>query len=94
MIAIKNCNYGKSKHERNFMIKITNFDTAYISKKIMTSGKNQRLSGTESRVHVNELYTRDSQWQKLTYLVPPKTCHVIDIDVSCHPHIRFSNVAH
>ena len=70
----------------------------------MTSGKNSknmRSSGTESRVHANDLLlyhdvldTRDSQWQKLTYLAPSKTRHVSDVDVSYHPYVRFSYVAH
>ena len=61
--------------ERNFIIKITNFETGYI----MTSGESLRSSGTESRVQANDLLvckdvldTRDSQLQKLTYLRPQK----------------------
>ena len=55
----------------------------------MTSGKNLRSSGTEFRVHANDLLlwhdvldARDSQWQKLTYLAPSKTRHVSDVDVT------------
>ena len=40
------------------------------------------------------LDTRDSQWQKLTYLAPSKTRHVSDVDVSYHPYVRFSYEAH
>ena len=67
----------------------------------MTSGKNLRSSGTESRVHANEellfhdvLDTRDSQWQKLTYLALSKTRRVSDVDVAYHPYVRFTHVAH
>ena len=62
--------------ERNFRIKITNFDRLHF-KRLMTSGKGIRSPGNESRVHANYLLlcqdildTRDSQWQKLTYIVP------------------------
>ena len=50
-------------------------------------GQNLRPCSTESRVHENDLLchdgldTRDSQWQKLTYLAPSKTRHVRDADV-------------
>ena len=51
----------------------------------MRISKNLKSSGTESRVHANDLFlyhdvldTRDSQWQKLTYLAPSKTRHVSD----------------
>ena len=57
----------------------------------MTSNKSLRSSGTESRVHENDLLlcyevldvldTRDSKWQKLTYLAPSKTRQVSDVDV-------------
>ena len=57
----------------------------------MTPDKSLRSSGTESRVHKNDLLlyhdildvldTRDSQWQKLTYLAPSKTRQVSDVDV-------------
>ena len=57
----------------------------------MTPDKSLRSSGTESRVHENDLLlyhdvldvldTRDSQWQKLTYLAPSKTRQVSDVDV-------------
>ena len=67
----------------------------------MTSGKSLRSSITESRVRANDLLlchdaldTRDSQWQKLTYLVPSKTRHLSDVDVSYHPYLRFSHGAH
>ena len=63
--------------------------------------KNLKSSGTESRVHANHLLlyhdvldTRDSQWQKLTYIGLSKTRHVSDVDVSYHPYVRFSYVAH
>ena len=61
----------------------------------MTSGKSLRSSITESRVHANDLLlchdvldTRYSQWQKLTYLVPSKSRHLSDVDVSYHPYLR------
>ena len=67
----------------------------------MTSGKSLRLSGTKSRVHANDMLlchdvmdTRDSHWQKWTYLVPSKTCHVSELDISYHPYVRFSLVVH
>ena len=67
----------------------------------MTSGMNLRSSGTESRVHASDLLlyhdvldTRDSQWQKLMYLVPSKTRYVSDIDVSNNPYVRFSYEVH
>ena len=57
----------------------------------MTSDKGLRSTGTDSRVHENDLILchdvcdvlgiRDSQWQKLTYLAPFKTCQVSDVDV-------------
>ena len=57
----------------------------------MTPDKSLRSSGPESRVHKNDLLlyhdildvfdTRDSQWQKLTYLAPSKTRQVSDVDV-------------
>ena len=57
----------------------------------MTSNKSLRSSGTESRVNENDLLlcyevldvpdTRDSKWQKLTYLAPSKTRQVSDVDV-------------
>ena len=60
-----------------------------------------RSSGTECRVHENDsllchdvLDTRDSQWQKLTYIAPSITRHVSDVDVSYHHYVRFSHVAH
>ena len=66
----------------------------------MTSGKSLRSSGTESRVHPNDvllchdvLDTRDSQRQKVAYIAPSKTRHVSDVDVSYHPNVRFSQVA-
>ena len=66
----------------------------------MTSGKNLGSSGTASGLHANDLLlchdvldTWDSQWQKLSYLAPSKTCHVSDVDVSYHPYVRFSHVA-
>ena len=67
----------------------------------MTSGKHLRSSGTDSRVHANDLLlchdvleTRDLQWQKLTYLALTKTRHVSDVDVSYHPYVRFKHAAH
>ena len=58
-----------------------------------------RSSGTESRVHANDLLlyhdvldTRDSQWQKLTYLAPSKTRHVSDVDVSCESIYFFATI--
>ena len=70
----------------------------------MTPDKSLRSSGTESRVHENdlllyndildELDTRDSQWQKLTYHAPSKTRQVSDADVYYHSYVRFSHVAH
>ena len=67
----------------------------------MTSGKSHWLSGAKSLVHAKKLLlchdildTCDSQWQKFTYLVPSNTCHVSDVDVSYHPYVRFSHVAH
>ena len=67
----------------------------------MTSGENLRAPGTESRVHANDLLlchdvldTREAQWQKLTYLAPSKTRHLSDVNVSYHPYVRFSYVAH
>ena len=90
--------------ERDFIIKIPNFDTGYILnglRRQLRIFKNLRSSGTESCIHANDLLlnhdvldTRDSQWQKLTYLAPSKTRHVSDIDVSYHSYIRFSYVAH
>ena len=66
-----------------------------------------RSSGTQSGVLENDLLlyhdildvldTRDSQWQKLTYLAPSKTLQVSDgsdVDVQYHPSVRFSHVAH
>ena len=57
----------------------------------MTSDKSLRSSGTECRVHENDLIlcydvldvldTRDSKWQKMTYLSPSKTRQVSDVDV-------------
>ena len=57
----------------------------------MTPDKSLRSSGTESRVHEHNLLlyhdildvldTRDSQWQKLTYLMPSKTRQVSDAEV-------------
>ena len=90
--------------ERDFTIKITNVDTGYILNGLWRQERismNLRSSGTESRVHANDLLlyhdvldTRDSQWQKLTYLAPSKTRHVSDVDVSYHQYVRFSYVAH
>ena len=90
--------------ERDFIIKITNFDTGYILNGLcgqVRISKNLRSSSTESRVHANDLLlyhdvldTRDSQWQRLTYLAPSKTRHVSDVDVSYHRYVRFSYVAH
>ena len=64
----------------------------------MTSGRNLRSSGTESRVHENDLLlyhnildNQESQWQRLTYLSPSKTRHVSDVDVSYHPHVCLSS---
>ena len=42
----------------------------------------------------NVLDNRDSQWQKLTYLAPSKTCHVSDVDASYRSYVRFLHVAH
>ena len=77
--------------ERNFIIK----------ERLMTSDTSLRSSGTESRVHTNDLLlchdvldTRDLQWQKLTYLAPSKTRHVSDVDESYRLYVCFSNVAH
>ena len=77
--------------ERHFIIK----------ERLMPSDTSLRSSGTESRVHTNDLLrchdvldTRDSQWQKLTYIAPSKTRHVSDADVSYRPYVCFSNVAH
>ena len=57
----------------------------------MKSDKSLRSSGTESRVHENNLLlchdvldifdTRDSRWQKSAYLAPSKTCQLSDVDV-------------
>ena len=57
----------------------------------MMPEKSLGSSGTESRVHENDCYfvttywdlldTRDSQWQKLTYLASSKTRPVSDVDV-------------
>ena len=90
--------------ERDFIIKLTNFDTGNMLNGLLRQvriSKNLRSSGTESRVHANDfllyndvLDTRDSQWQKLAYLAPSKTRHVSDVDVSYHPYLRFSYVAH
>ena len=67
----------------------------------MTSGKNLRSSRIESREHANDLLlcldllvTQDSQWQELTYLAPSKNRHISDVNVSFHPYVRFSQVAH
>ena len=70
----------------------------------MTSDKNFQESEvvrSESRVNANDvllyhdvLDTRNSQWQKLTYLAPSKTRQVSDVDVSYYPYVRFSYVAH
>ena len=67
----------------------------------MPPDKSLRSSGTESRVHENlnhdildVLDTRDSQWQKLTYLAPSKIRQASDVDVKYHPYVRFSHVAH
>ena len=74
--------------ERNCIIRITNFDAGYIFKRLLTPDKSLRSSGTESRVHENDLLlyhdvldNRDSQWQKLTYLAPSKTRQVSAVDV-------------
>ena len=90
--------------ERDFIIKIKNFDTGHILNGLLRQeriSKNLRSSGTESRVHANDLLlyhgvldTRDSQWQTLTYRVPSRTRHVSNVDVSYHPYVRFSYVAH
>ena len=63
----------------------------------MRISKNLRSSGTESCIQANNLLlnhdlldTRDSQWQKLTYLAFSKTRHVSDVVVSYHSYIRFS----
>ena len=47
----------------------------------MTSDKSLGSSGTESHDVLDLLDTRDSQWQKLTYLAPSKTRQVSDVDV-------------
>ena len=57
----------------------------------MTPDTSLKSSGTESCVHENDLLlyhdvldvldTRDSQWQKLTYLAYSKTRQVSDVDV-------------
>ena len=80
--------------ERDFSIKITNFDTGYILNSLLRQvriSKNLRSSGTELCLHANDLLlyhdvldTLDSQWQRLTYLAPSKTSHVSDVDVSYH----------
>ena len=104
-IAIQNCTYGKSKHERKELHNQNHtFWRRLHFKRLMTPDKSLRSSGTESRVHENDLLlyrdtldvldTRDSQWQKLTYLAPSKTRQVSDVDVSYHPYVRFSLVAH
>ena len=90
--------------ERDFIIKITNFDTGYILNGLLRQvriSENLRSSGTESCVHANNLLlyhdvldTRDSQWQALTYFAPSKTRHVSDVDVSYNSYVRFSYVAH
>ena len=90
--------------ERDFIIKITHFDTGYILNGLWRQvriSKNLRSSGTESCVHANDLLlyhdvlgTRGSQWQKLTYLAPSKPRQVSDVDVSYHSYVRFSYVAH
>ena len=63
--------------ERNYIIKITKFDMLHFKPLIM-SDKSLGSSGTESRVLLcrnvlDLLDTRDSQWQKLTYLASSKT---------------------
>ena len=85
--------------ERDLSIRFTNSDTGYILnglRRQVKIAKNLRSSGTESRVHANdfllyhdELDTRDSQWQKLTYLALSKTRLVYDVDVSYHLYVRF-----
>ena len=95
---------GVNIKERDFIIKITNFDTVYILNGLWRQvkiSKNLGSSGTESCVHANDLLlyndvldTRDSQLQKLTYLAPSKTHHVSDVDVSYHSYVRFSYVSH
>ena len=45
-------------NERDFIIKITNFDTGHILNGLLRQvgiSKNLRSSGTESRVHANDL---------------------------------------
>ena len=90
--------------ERDFTIKITNFDTGYILNGLWRQvriSKNLRSSGTESCVHTSDLLlyhdvldTQDSQWQRLMYPAPLKIRHVSDVDISYHSYVRFSYVAH
>ena len=76
--------------ERNFIIKITNFDTGNILNDL--SGKSLRSSGSESPIHENDsllcydiLDTRDSHWQRLAYIA---------LSISYHHYVRFSHVVH
>ena len=85
----------------HLIIKSLKFGKGYILQRLMTSGKRLTSAGTDSRVHASNLLlchdvlvTRDLQWQKLTYLAPKVTRQVSDVDVSCHPYVRFSYVAH
>ena len=83
------CTYGKSKRERKELHNQNHtFWRRLHIKPLMTPDKSLSSSGTEFRVHENDLLlyhdildTRDSQWQKLTYLAPPKICQVSDVDV-------------
>ena len=86
-IAIQNCTYGKSKHERKEVHDQNHkFWHRLHVKRLMTSGKSLMSSGTESRVHANALLlchdvldNRDSQWQKLAYLAPSKNVNNVDV---------------
>ena len=93
-IAIQNFTYGKSKHERKELHNQNHTLWRRLHfKRLMTSDKSLRSPGIEYRVHEKDLLyyhdildvldTRDSQWQKLTFmhLAPSKTRQVSDIDV-------------
>ena len=61
--AIKNCTYGKSKHERKELYNQNHtFWRRLHFKWLMTPDKCLRTSGTESPVHENECYFITTYW--------------------------------
>ena len=91
-IAIQNCTYDKSNHERKeFHNQNHKVWCRLHFKPLMTSDKSlgrlvlnpayTKMIVTLSRRKLDLLDTRDSQWQKLTYLASSKTRQVSGVDV-------------